>query len=127
MSGGKLSWEQFNVVNEDRRTAFEDLCRQLFKYTYFDRKTCFNANTNNPGIEIEPLYSGITKNRISYQSKYFDSSVSYQQIKDSVEKIVKYYTGQIDAVYLYCNCKINNVKARPKKKRPATDTPRANP
>ena len=60
MSGGKLSWEQFNAVNEDRRTAFEDLCRQLFKYTYFDRKTCFNANTNNPGIEIEPLYSEIT-------------------------------------------------------------------
>ena len=24
MSGGKLSWEQFNAVNEDRRTAFED-------------------------------------------------------------------------------------------------------
>ena len=22
----KLSWEQFNAVNEDRRTAFEDLC-----------------------------------------------------------------------------------------------------
>ena len=107
MSGGKLSWEQFNAVNEDRRTAFEDLCRQLFKYTYFDSKTCFHANPNNPGIEIEPLYSEITKNRISYQSKYFDSSVSYQQIKDSVEKIVKYYIGQIDAVYLYCNCKIN--------------------
>lgn len=107
MSGGKLSWEQFDAVNEDRRTAFEDLCRQLFKYTYFDSKTCFHANPSNPGTEIEPLYSEITKNRISYQSKYFDSSVSYQQIKDSVEKIVKYYTGQIDVVYLYCNCKIN--------------------
>ena len=75
MSVRKLSWAQFDVVNEDKRTAFEDLCRQLFKYTYFDRKTCFNANTNNPGIEIEPLYSEITKSRISYQIKYFDCSV----------------------------------------------------
>ena len=38
--------------------------------------------------------------------RFFDDTVKYAKIKESAEKIVKYYTGKagkVDLVYLYCN------------------------
>ena len=68
MATGNISWEQFNVNNPNQRMAFEDLCRLLFKRMFFDGSTIFHSESNNPGVEIDPIYSNNTKNRISYQS-----------------------------------------------------------
>ena len=107
MAIGKLSWEQFNFKNPDRRMAFEDLCRLLFKRMFFDKEDVFHSNSNNPGVEVEPVYSKHTKSRISYQSKYFDHTVSYSQILHSAQKAIDYYKGKIDTIYLFCNLTIN--------------------
>ena len=107
MAAGKISWEQFNANNPNKRMAFEDLCRLLFKRMFFDENTIFHSESNNPGVEIEPIYSNSTKSRISYQSKYFDNTVSYPQILHSAEKTIEHYKGKIDTVYLFCNLTIN--------------------
>ncbi len=107
MSIKRLSWAQFEVANSDKEVAFEDLCRSLFNKMYFDGKANFHSNTNNPGIEIEPCFSAITNNRISYQSKYFSNRVRYDEIENSAEKTVKNYKGKIDTLYLFCNLDIN--------------------
>ena len=64
MAAGKISWEQFNANNPNKRMAFEDLCRLLFKRMFFDENTIFHSESNNPGVEIEPIYSNSTKSRI---------------------------------------------------------------
>lgn len=69
---------------------------------FFDDTIIFHANHNNPGIEVEPIFSQKLGKRVSFQAKYF-SKIDYVQIKDSIEKAVKHYNGQIDVIYLYCN------------------------
>ena len=107
MSHARINWDQFNTVNQDRRKAFEDLCRMLFDHLFFDGNGLFHSNSNNPGVEIEPVFSSAVQKKISFQSKYFDRAVDYSQIKESAEKTVKYYNGKIDRVYLFSNLDIN--------------------
>ena len=107
MSHARINWDQFNTVNQDRRKAFEDLCRMLFDHLFFDGKGLFHSNSNNPGVEIEPVFSSVVQKKISFQSKYFDRAVDYSQIKESAEKTVKYYNEKIDRVYLFSNLDIN--------------------
>ena len=107
MSNTRINWDQFNTVNQDRRKAFEDLCRMLFDHLFFSGKGLFHSNSNNPGVEIEPVFSSVVQKKISFQSKYFDKAVDYSQIKESAEKTVKYYNGKIDIVYLFSNLDIN--------------------
>ena len=107
MAAGKISWEEFNIQNPNQRMAFEDLCRLLFKRMFFGDNTFFHSESNNPGVEIEPIYSEYTKNRISYQSKYFNHKVDYSQILHSAQETIKHYTGKIDTIYLFCNLTIN--------------------
>ena len=99
----KITWSQFNTCNPDSEKAFEHMCRSMFKRFFFDGNIILHSNPNNQGIEVLPALSPKSEKRISYQSKYFDAKVDYTQIKNSAEKIVKYYTGQLDIVYLYCN------------------------
>ncbi len=107
MTHARISWEQFNTVNPDRRKAFEDLCRMLFDHLFFNGSGLFHSNSNNPGVEIEPVFSAVVQKRISFQSKYFDRTVGYSQIKESAQKTVEYYKGTIDEVYLFSNLDIN--------------------
>ena len=107
MSHARINWDQFNTVNQDRRKAFEDLCRLLFDHLFFNGKGLFHSNSNNPGVEIEPVFSSVVQKKISFQSKYFERAVDYSQIKESAEKTVKYYNGKIDIVYLFSNLDIN--------------------
>lgn len=97
-----ITWPQFESCNEDPQTAFEKMCRLLFNRYFFDNKALLHSNPNNPGVEVEPIIETKSHKHISFQSKYF-SSVDYAQIKKSAEKTVKYYSGQLDILYLYCN------------------------
>ena len=54
-------------------------------------------------MKQNPIFNKKSGKWISFQAKYFDSNVDYEQIKRSAEKIVEYYSGKLDIVYLFCN------------------------
>ena len=101
-----ITWEGFVACNPDKRTSFENMCRLLFKKTLCNNDVLDHSNPNNPGIEIEPVV-GKDGKRISFQSKFFDYKTDYTQIHHSAETTVKYYSGLVDIVYLYCNTEVN--------------------
>ena len=102
IKNNNVTWAHFEAVNQSTQTAFENMCRLLFNRYFFDRKALFHSNPNNPGVEIEPIIEPKGGKRISFQAKYF-TKVNYQKIKRSVENTIKYYSGQLDIYYFYCN------------------------
>ena len=98
----KVTWQQFEYYNPDTTSAFENLCRLLFKRKFFNKEIILHSNHNNPGVEVEPVFCSKIRKNISFQAKYFEK-LNYYQIKHSVEKTVEYYAQKIDALYLYCN------------------------
>lgn len=98
-----LSWVQFEVNNPDKEIAFENMCRFIFKKQFVLNTEIIHSDPNNPGVEIKPVKSKTGEKQISFQAKYFDSRISYRQIKNSFKKIIEFYLGQIDQVILFCN------------------------
>lgn len=98
----EISWSQFEICNPNTREAFEKLSRVLFNDFFFGGRALLHSDPNNPGVEVIPIFHDESKKMISFQSKYFDS-MDYEQIKESARKAVKYYTGKLDIIYLYCN------------------------
>jgi hypothetical protein len=98
----RLTWDKFKASCGDVERDFESLCRALFKWHILkDANTPLPQSPNQAGIEVEPIeYEG---KHISFQAKYFSGKVSYKNILESAEKTVKYYAGQLDCVYLFCN------------------------
>lgn len=111
----QINWDSFKVYNQDSqgiRYKFEDLCRHLFVNENLSGNREFrylHANPNNRGLETDPIFDELNGRWIGFQAKYFDDVVGnkgYKHIKESAEKIVKYYTGQlgtVELVYLFCN------------------------
>lgn len=105
----KINWNEFARYcqdGQDVHAKFEDLCRQLFEREFLSSNVIhkhLHANPNNPGIEAEPILDERTNKRIGFQAKYFSAAANYSDIKDSAEKTVENYRGDIDKVYLYCN------------------------
>ena len=110
----QINWDIFKTYGQDSRGVrfkFEDLCRQLFanENLYGNKQFRYlHANPNNYGLETEPIYDETNQRWIGFQAKFFDNDVDYSQIKQSAEKIIKYYTGKsgaghVDLVYLFCN------------------------
>lgn len=97
MSAGQITWERFITNNNDARGVrykFEDLSRQLFTYEFLSQNKLFkyvHSNPNNPGIESEPILDEVNNRYIGYQAKFFDGNADYDQIKESAQKVVKYY------------------------------------
>lgn len=107
-----ITWSQFAVCNDDATTNFESLTRRLFQREFVDEGTTLHSDSNHPGIEVAPVIEkkreGCAKRRkISFQSKYFENRVGYTQIKNSSQKAIKYYKGNLDVIYLFCNQTIN--------------------
>ena len=105
-----LSWEHFSELHRGSsvRERFEDLSCSLFKKMFCKENEILHSNPNNPGIEVEPIYDKDGKLRISFQAKFFDRNVSYIDIKNSVDMIIKHYKDKLDVVYLYSNKAIDN-------------------
>lgn len=97
-----LNWIQFEICNPDSQYAFERMCRFLFNHFIFDGKAILHSNPNNPGIEVLPIMEVSSKKRLSFQSKYLSSN-DYANIKKSAKTTVKYYAGELDVLFLYCN------------------------
>lgn len=109
MAADKITWEQFMICNNEAQginLRFEDLCRQLFENEFLaENKICrhVHCNPNNAGLEADPVYDENNQRYIGYQAKFFGDRISYSDIKDSAEKIIKYYAGKVDHVVLFCN------------------------
>lgn len=103
-----ITWSQFAVCNDDATGAFEDMTRRLFYFEFLENGKIPHSDHNNPGVEVlpilEPLHTDGSKQRkISFQSKYFEGNVNYSKIKESIRQAVKYYGGELDLIYLFCN------------------------
>ncbi len=110
-----LNWSRFEYLHQDSTTKFEQLCRILFKRDFFNETAFFKSDPNNPGIEIHPLYSSKTQQKISFQAKYFKNAVDYKQIMSSVEKTIQYYGNDLEVFYFYCNKDLTSTSSRYKK------------
>lgn len=109
MGKNDITWEKFLKLQSNPqgiRMQFEDLCRQLFMNEFLGEnktKHYLHSNPNNAGLETDPIYDENSHRWIGFQAKYFDVSPDYAQIEHSAKKIVEYYNGQVEHVYLFCN------------------------
>lgn len=95
------SWKEFEMINKDNiKEAFQRMCTYLFCYTYEVEELC--EEPNHPGIETCPIT--YKNKRYGFQCKHFDNKVDYNQIKASVESLLKSkYLNELDFFILYCN------------------------
>lgn len=112
-----LTWEHFEQLHADKRIIFENLCRSLFQRKLCAEGVILHSDPNHPGVEVAPVLSRDGKMRISFQAKYFDGRIKYNQIKESANTAVGHYKGILNTIYLYCNKDIdetsdsyNNIK-----------------
>lgn len=109
LSAERITWDQFIICCNDSQSVnlrFEDLCRQLFWEEFLSDNSSpvyLHSDPNHPGIETTPVYSERLKQNVGFQVKYFYNQADYSQIEQSTNKIIKYYTGKIETVYLYSN------------------------
>lgn len=108
MANVRYTWECFAANHENATKSFERLTRQLFKKKFVDDETSLFTGVCLAGIEVEPVprkrNSDNQQEKISFQSKYFEQgNVNFRIISDSAEKIVKYWKGKLDCVYLFSN------------------------
>ena len=76
-SANTYRWSRFEECNTDTTTAFENMCRILFKKKFVDENTLLVSAPNNPGIEVEPVLEKNTGERISFQAKYFSTATPH--------------------------------------------------
>jgi len=112
-----LTWEHFEQLHADKRIAFENLCRSLFQRKLCAEGVILHSDPNHPGVEVAPVLSRDGKACISFQAKYFEGGIGYNQIKESANTAIKHYKGILNIIYLYCNKDItetsdsyNNIK-----------------
>ena len=104
----KITWEQFEVLNENKTASFENMCRLLFNRQFFDNKKNLISKPNHPGVEVYPEFEVKSGKWISFQSKFFTGNTDYTQIRESAIKTVEYFSGSLDIFYLYCNKNIDS-------------------
>lgn len=91
MTVHSINWPSFAVFNADKniQNQFEELCRQLFIHEFVSQNKThiyLHNNHNNPGLESEPILYEKEEIYIGYQAKYFQGSIGYSQIEDSLKK-----------------------------------------
>ena len=103
-----LSWAQFEMFNDNKTLSFEEMCKDLFAIEFLKNRCVPHADHNNPGVEVIPVLeppsnADSPQRYISYQAKYFENNISNEKITASLKQAVKHYSGQLDAIYLFCN------------------------
>ena len=110
----KIDWSDFEHTCKNTTKDFEDLCRIFFRIRYLkDKVANLPQRANNPGIETLPI--NVNGSRLGFQAKYFPGKISYTDILDSAKKVLKYYSGEIDKVIIFCNKNIDNTTTNYKK------------
>ena len=92
-----LSWAQFEMYNDNKTGAFEEMCKDLFICEYLKDSRIPHANHNNPGVEVVPIQEpprddGQPRRFISYQAKYFDGGsycLNFSEVDDTESEVYK--------------------------------------
>ncbi len=106
----ELTWSHFDGLHKDRKMAFENLCRSLFKNELCMDGVILHSDHNHPGVEVAPVLSKDGHTKISFQAKHFDNLIGYEQIKKSAQVAAGKYCGKLDVIYLYCNKDITETR-----------------
>lgn len=106
----ELTWSHFDGLHKDRKMAFENLCRSLFKNELCMGGVILHSDHNHPGVEVAPVLSKDGHTKISFQAKHFDNIIGYEQIKKSAQVAAGKYCGKLDVIYLYCNKDITETR-----------------
>lgn len=75
-----LNWDNFGLKGESKQKSFEDLCMFLLSRELKVPK--IEAFHNQPGIETEPFI--VKGKRYGFQTKFFESGFSWEQVKKSI-------------------------------------------
>ena len=116
-----LRWPAFEYFNINKERAFEDMCRRLFTDEYLKGTIIPHSDHNTPGIEVLPELEpkradGQIRKRISFQAKYHGKvDDAYKKFTEASEATIKYWKGQLDLVYLFCNQTLTTESAKYKK------------
>lgn len=107
---GDKMWDRFNVKNENKTAAFEDLCLHLFCREFNLPAHNIESNFNQTGLEIEPIQHSDDK-YYGFQAKYVESNNSsfYDQAYKSIQKAIEFYKNSLDVIYIYTNRDIQGV------------------
>lgn len=95
-----IDWNKFGVTGASKQDSFEELCLHLFcrKHRLSEG---VSGDFNQAGLETEPVKVG--KKTYGFQSKYFDNSVGYSQIKKSVITALQKYGSSLDEICIFIN------------------------
>lgn len=96
----KIKWNDFLRKNDNPREAFESLCYHLFCRRY-NITNGIKADFNQTGLECEPILINTNK-YYGFQSKFFDHTINYPQVKESVQKALSIYK-KLDYIIIYVN------------------------
>ena len=107
-----VTWSQFSMCNENTTDNFEDMTRSLFYYEFLKEESVPHSDSNQPGVEVEPVLEPPSEKHpqgrlVSFQSKYFQDKISFPQIKHSIQQAAEKYSGKLEHIYLFCNKTIN--------------------
>ncbi len=94
----QINWDNFSLKAESKQKSFEDLC--MFLCCRELGITKIDAYHNQPGIETEPFEADGKK--YGFQTKFFEGSFDWSQIKESVEKALNLYPN-LDKIFIYSN------------------------
>ncbi|CDQ21224.1 hypothetical protein [Halobacillus karajensis] len=94
----QISWGSLGLIGESKQKSFEDLC--LFLFCRDLKISTIEAYQNQPGIETEPVeVNGV---KYGFQSKFFESSFKWGQVKNSIKKGINNFP-YLDEIYIYSN------------------------
>lgn len=95
-----IDWNKFGVTGVSKQDSFEELCLHLFCRRH-KLSEGVSGDFNQAGLETEPVKVG--KKTYGFQSKFFDSSVGYSQIKKSVVTALEKYGDTLDEICIFIN------------------------
>lgn len=95
-----IDWNKFGVTGASKQDSFEELCLHLFCRNH-RLSEGVSGDFNQAGLETEPVKVG--KKTYGFQSKYFDNSVGYSQIKKSVITALQKYGSSLDEICIFIN------------------------
>lgn len=95
-----INWKRFELKNPKATEAFETLCYFLFcrKYKVTDG---IRTDFNQVGLETEPIKDKEGK-YCGFQSKYFEKSINYKNIADSIGNALDHY-DELNHIIIYVN------------------------
>ncbi|SKA92244.1 hypothetical protein SAMN05428976_11918 [Clostridium sp. USBA 49] len=96
----QIDWRQFGRKFESLQASFEQLCHYLFCRELKITSTV-SADHNQKGLETKPVK--FQDKYYGYQAKFFEKSINYTQIKESIKNALDEFECELDYIFIYLN------------------------